>query len=123
MDASVVDTSVADGPRPVRYLAFVVCIWCDITFRASVSRVVFIIVVGFPRLGITAPHAHVSPYANAASLISDDLAQRCALLQPGELLGAVDGERFGSDFEPEVDMRIRSGWVLRRLFRSRVRSG
>lgn len=56
-----------------------------------------VVVIVITTLGLATSHANIASYANTAALLSDQLAQRCALRQSWELLRAEDGERYRLD--------------------------
>jgi hypothetical protein len=61
------------------------------------------------RLAFTLPHANIATDADTASLVSNLLAERCALHQTRELLGAVDIERCCLNLHPPVNTRGQIG--------------
>jgi hypothetical protein len=61
------------------------------------------IAVASTRLGVTLPHTNIAANSNPAALVSNCLAELCALHKTGELLCAVDTEWFGPDVHSEVN--------------------
>ncbi len=90
--------AAAQGPGPVVVVAVV--------GRGSPPPpgvLVLGVVVVSTALAVAAPHPHVTADPHAASLLGDDAAERGALGQAGELLGAVDDELLRLDLHAEVE--------------------
>jgi hypothetical protein len=79
------------------------------TLKPTVSvvavAVVTSVVVTTTGLAITLPHTDITTNSNSAALVSDCLAELCALHETGELLGAVNRKGKSLDLHSEVDTR------------------
>jgi hypothetical protein len=81
--------------------------------RAVATRIVLSSAAVVVLLGFPLPHADVTANSDTATLVSDHLAERRALHQAWELLGAKNDEWLGLDLHSPVDSRrhIAVGWV------------
>lgn len=74
---------------------------------ASFRGGLFVVIpVGPALLVVASPHANVTSDANPAALLGDYAAERCALRETREFLGAVYHEWAGFDFQAVDDMRV-----------------